>query len=121
MRLTVTTETMTVDIRDGVRYSPDVLDDWDQTGRPPDRGATPSSREERGVMTLVEGVEIELSDLARVALAPGDVVVLRVDTRLTHEQAASMKDALGNVWPDNRCIVLDGGAALSVVTPAGAE
>jgi hypothetical protein len=28
MRLTVVTETLTVDIRDGVRYSPDVLDDW---------------------------------------------------------------------------------------------
>jgi hypothetical protein len=52
-----------------------------------------------------------------VRLKPGDLLVLRYAQPLPVNARAQMQDTLARVFPQNRCVVLGGDVALSIVRP----
>jgi hypothetical protein len=58
---------------------------------------------------------------ATLTCKPGDVVVLRVNERAKHADMAQMRDALKEVFPNNRVLVLRHDTDLSVVSQQSQE
>jgi hypothetical protein len=64
----------------------------------------------------------EITEIRRVALSPGDVVVARLKGRISQAAADSVSQRLKGAFPDNRVVLLDGRIDLDIVTaPAPAE
>ena len=59
----------------------------------------------------------EITEVQRIALNPGDVVVARVAGRLTAKQAHMVSQQLRKAFPSNEVLVLDGSAELDVFRP----
>ena len=59
---------------------------------------------------------IEVEQLQKVRLEPGDVVVLRVSDDIDAAMAHAYSDILRQVFPDNRSVILQPGQDLEVVT-----
>ena len=59
---------------------------------------------------------IEVEELRKVRLEPGDVVVLRVSDDIDAATAHACLDVLRQVFPDNRSVILQPGQDLEVVT-----
>jgi hypothetical protein len=62
-----------------------------------------------------EPITIEVRDLIRVHLNPGDVLAVRVVRSVSHDQIVQIKAHFEDVFPNNRIIVYDG-LELAVVT-----
>jgi hypothetical protein len=54
--------------------------------------------------------------IARLALRPGDILVIRVAQKLSAATVAALKGDIDQVMPEYRAIILDGGMDLSVLT-----
>ena len=74
---------------------------------------------EAGSVTDAERHEITLSDLQRVKLEPGDVLVLRVNGRLSAVMAEQLRAQVTACFPGHRALVLEQDAALAVVSGHG--
>lgn len=59
--------------------------------------------------------DLEIKELIRVALKPGDTLVLMVEKVLTPGQRDALRDALDTLFPNNKCLCLDGGMKLAVI------
>lgn len=58
---------------------------------------------------------LELQDVRRLRLAPGDVLVVRIPERITREQAERIKRTVQDALPAARpVLVFEGGATLDV-------
>ena len=64
--------------------------------------------------------EIKIDDLRRLKMAPGEVLVLHVDGIITTETSDRLRAHLESVLQGNKCLVLQKGLSLSVVSPESA-
>lgn len=62
-------------------------------------------------------IEIKISDLSRVELAPGDVLIFRYPLRISQDSAAAIRKNLSIAFPGHRIGILDDGGELAVVRP----
>ena len=51
----------------------------------------------------------------RVDVRRGDTLVVFVESNLSREMAEHLNRAMSNLFPDQRCVVIDGGARLAVL------
>lgn len=73
-----------------------------------------------GRVEMPEGRVIAIEDLQRVQLEPGDVLIVRCSKEMTMEEIDWSQRFLGEVFPGNRVIVLDGRVeSINVVRPGG--
>ena len=67
-------------------------------------------------------VEIKISgELQAVTLKPGDILLLRFEQTLAPFQRDHLKRYLDETFPGYTCLVLDGGAEVSILRPSGEE
>lgn len=66
-------------------------------------------------------MNIEIEEIRKVNLSDGDVVVVRFDCILTHEQRQSFINSIDGVFPDNKVLALDGGASIDVLSKKNIE
>jgi hypothetical protein len=66
---------------------------------------------------MTDEIEIKISDLSRVELAPGDVVIYRHPLRISEAAAAAIRNNLSKAFPGHRIGILEDGAELAVVRP----
>lgn len=62
-------------------------------------------------------IEIKLPNLSRVALEPGDTLLVRSPHMIDSATADAWKAKLGEYFPGHQVVVLGGGLELSVVRP----
>lgn len=62
-------------------------------------------------------IEIKLSDISRVALEEGDILIYRNPKRISQASAALIKKELGRVFAGHRIGIVDEGGELAVVRP----
>lgn len=67
-------------------------------------------------MTATE-VEIKISDLSRVALEPGDVLVLRTPFSVDKATQAEIRADLDEYFPGHKVIIISNNVEMSVVRP----
>ncbi len=74
---------------------------------------------------LEEGVEWKLAEIefriARLELRPGDILVVKSRQRLSKIQVDRLADYLKPILEGRRCLVLDSGLDLAVLTAAEIE
>ena len=58
---------------------------------------------------------IEIKDIQRVKLEPGDVLVVRYERPMSIEMAQRIKDRIRRVFPNNDVLVFDRNPTLSVI------
>lgn len=58
---------------------------------------------------------MELETIKKVTLNPEDIVVVRCHQLIRTEERAQYLDNLRAFFPDNKCILLDGGMELDVI------
>lgn len=72
-------------------------------------------------MAVIPAIEVKLTladyEARRLSLGPDDVVVVQCGTTTPTEAMVRIKALAESVFPDNKVIVLGGGAQLEVVTP----
>lgn len=66
-------------------------------------------------------IEIKLADLSRVALEPGDALLLRCNDKLTQAQAGLIKLRLTQAFPGREIVMISGHAEVSVVRPSSVD
>lgn len=66
----------------------------------------------------IEAVRFTIS---KMELGPSDVIVLRHPGRITTEMAEVLKDMVGKVLDGRKCIVLDGGLDIGILSKAEIE
>ncbi len=64
--------------------------------------------------------EIEFK-IARLEMKPGDVLVIRSKERLPRVMIDRLGDLVKPILRGNKCLILDGGLDLAVLTPAEIE
>lgn len=65
-------------------------------------------------MTLAELADV--AEVERLALRPGDIVVVKIPWRISDEEATYVKAQTDEVFPDGqKVVVLDGGADIAVL------
>lgn len=57
----------------------------------------------------------EITDVQRLRLEPRDTIVLLSDLRLAPSHKARIRAEMGDLFPDNRVLVLDCGTQIAVV------
>jgi hypothetical protein len=62
-------------------------------------------------------MHIQVADLKRVRLEPGDILVVQVAGDLSDAQAAQLKEGISKAFPGHEVGILTGGAQLSVMRP----
>lgn len=62
-------------------------------------------------------MQIEVEDVQRLHLEPGDTLVFKVRRDLTPEQAERIREVAKQALPDHRFLVLTEGIDLQVVEP----
>jgi len=65
----------------------------------------------------MDQIEIKLPDLSRVALEPGDVLLVRTQRSISMQDAHDIRERLRMHFPDNDAVVLGPGVELAVVRP----
>jgi hypothetical protein len=70
---------------------------------------------------VLEGIEIKLLDLSRVALEPGDVLLVRLNSFFTQAQIGLMKLRLSQIFPGHETVFFSADVELSVVRPTPSE
>ena len=60
---------------------------------------------------------IEIEEVRRLRLDPGDILVLKAPNVLTAEQCEEIRKQLEGEFPDNRVLVMTADFDLEVVTP----
>jgi hypothetical protein len=68
---------------------------------------------------MSDEIEITIADLSRVALEPGDILLIRSPKRLTLQSVDSLKKAIREGLPGHRVLVLEEGLDLAVIRPVG--
>jgi hypothetical protein len=63
----------------------------------------------------------EVDRIAKVNLRPGDVVVLEVKQRISHEVADRIKALAETIWPDNKVAVFDSEITVKVLERCTAD
>jgi hypothetical protein len=66
---------------------------------------------------MSDEIEIKLPDLARVALEPGDKILVRYPKRITQAAAEAISANLNKIFPDHAVMILDDGLDLAVIRP----
>jgi hypothetical protein len=69
----------------------------------------------------VTEIEIKLPDLSRVALEPGDVILVRWAGHMDEENARKLKMRLNEAFPGHKIAILPSGMELSVVRPVAGD
>ena len=64
-----------------------------------------------------EHLEIAVSDLARIDLQPGDLLLFRHEKRISDASVRHIKDQCAELLPGHRVMVIDGGLELAVLRP----
>ena len=64
-----------------------------------------------------DDIEIKISDLSRLELAPGDVLIYRHPLRISQDSVAAIRSNLSKAFPGHRIGILDDGGELAVVRP----
>lgn len=59
-------------------------------------------------------MNIEIEDLKKVSLKPGEIVVLTYPKLLRSEQREFIANSFAKAFPDNKILVLDGGMSMEV-------
>lgn len=62
-----------------------------------------------------------VKELAKVELKPGDIVVLMTERKLSFDQAANIRRKWNEGFHDIRCVVLDDGMRLGVLSPVKSD
>lgn len=60
-------------------------------------------------------MQIEITDLIRIDVRPGDVFLLRIPGHVTEATIAVLKEAWRGKFPDNEIIVATGGVEVAVI------
>ncbi len=60
---------------------------------------------------------IEIEDIKKINVNPGDVIVIRANRKISAESAFRINQFVIGALPDNKVIILDGDLELSVLTP----
>lgn len=60
---------------------------------------------------------MEIEDVRRLTLAPGDTLVLRVEDFLDRDEIDALKAQMDESFPGHQTLVLCGGCDLAVVSP----
>lgn len=68
---------------------------------------------------MSDQIEIKLPDLSRVALEPGEVLLVRTARRIDQITAHLIREAVKRHFPDHDVVVLGDGMELSVIRPLG--
>jgi hypothetical protein len=58
-----------------------------------------------------------LGDVQRLELKPDDIIVLKSSVKLKQSAAVGMKVYIENQFPGHRCIVLDEGMDIGILSP----
>lgn len=58
---------------------------------------------------------IEIDEVQRLRVVPGDVLVLKIQERISHAVRDRLFLEMKRIFPENQVLVLDGGADLVVV------
>jgi hypothetical protein len=66
--------------------------------------------------TLEVTVTIELEDVRRLHLDPGDVLVVRLPHRPSPEEAWHLRERLADVFPGRKALILGPGADIEVLS-----
>ncbi len=66
-------------------------------------------------MTATDDIEF---NIARLDLRPGDILVVKLKDRVNTAALTHWREGLGHILPDNKCMILEGGADLAVLTAA---
>jgi hypothetical protein len=62
-----------------------------------------------------QGATVELGEMVRLALKPGDMIVVTFPEPLSDADMSRLGDQLKRVFPDHPVLVLDSGAKLGVI------
>ena len=60
-------------------------------------------------------MNLEIVEIAKLDLAPGDILVVKTDAHLSRDVAESIRAATGRILPETKCIILDGGIDITVL------
>jgi hypothetical protein len=71
--------------------------------------------------TIMSDMESVRFEIARLDLRPGDILVLRFQDRLRPEAIENIRRTMKDVVGDHRCLILENGAELAVLTAAELE
>lgn len=64
---------------------------------------------------------IEIENIRRVALNPGDVLTVTVKGRIVEEQRAKIHRAMETLFPSNGVVVLDDSVSIEVISGTQAQ
>lgn len=59
---------------------------------------------------------MDIEDIKKAKLDPGEVLILRSDQPVSYETAKSIKEYLNSAFPDNKVIILDKGLSLEKIS-----
>lgn len=65
-------------------------------------------------------MNIEIDELKRVSLNPGEVILVRSQSRLSAFQKDDIRGTLKKAFPDNEIVIVDGNLDLSIVEKVSA-
>jgi hypothetical protein len=68
-------------------------------------------------MAVAPEVEIKISDLSRVVLGPGDVLVLRTPFPVDKATQAEIRADLDEYFPGHKVVIMSNNVELAVVRP----
>jgi len=69
---------------------------------------------------VIDGAEL-ITEVMRLELRPGDVLVFRTETPIRPEWKVYLEKQLNQLFPDNKGLVIDGSFDLMVLSAAKAE
>jgi hypothetical protein len=69
-------------------------------------------------MSAIDDIEFKI---ARLDLRPGDILVVKCETKVTPEMARRMQEVITQVARGNRALILEKGTDLSILTAAEIE
>lgn len=58
---------------------------------------------------------LDIKEVERLTLKPGDVLVVKVPSRLSPEARAGLRESLRALFPEHKCAILEEGMTLEVV------
>lgn len=74
----------------------------------------------REAIALLTSIPV-ISSVSRAALKADDVLVVECDRLVSQDTAARIKAVLQQVWPGQKCVVLDGSLKLKVLSKSESE
>jgi hypothetical protein len=64
---------------------------------------------------------VVVTEIAKLALQPGDVILVTVPWVISHREHDAMMHAINLAFPDNRALVLYAGATVQVLSAFGVK